>query len=135
MKTSTMILAAAIGLAIAGPLVARDQNPDAPNRPALKGMLRAHMLRQADTDGDGRLSQEERDAARARFQERRAEFVARHDTDGDGKLDDAERAAAREQIRTRLMEAKDRFDTDGDGKLDEAERQAAREAFQNRQRQ
>jgi hypothetical protein len=135
MKTTRLVLAAALGLAITGPLGAQDQNPDAPKRPFLKGMIWAHMLHKADTDGDGRLSEDERAAAKAKFQENRKEFVAKHDTDGDGKLNETERAAAREQITARLKEARDRFDTDGDGKLDETERKAAREAFQNRQRQ
>lgn len=133
MKTTRLILAAALGLAITVPLAAQDQNPNASKRPFLRGMAWAHMLHKADTDGDGRLSEAERKAARAKFQENRKEFVAKHDKDGDGTLNAAERAAAREQIKARLMEAKDKADTDGDGKLSEAERKAAREAFQNRQ--
>jgi hypothetical protein len=135
MNTSKAILAATLGLALTGSLAAQDQNPNAARRPFLKGMIWAHMLHKADTDGDGRLSGDERAAAKAKFQENRKEFVAKHDTDGDGELNETERAAAREQITARLKEAKDRFDTDGDGKLDETERKAAREAFQNRQRQ
>lgn len=133
MKTTRLILAATLGLAITGTLAAQDQNPDAPKRPFLRGMAWAHMLHKADTDGDGRLSEAEREAAKAKFQENRKEFVAKHDKDGDGTLNAAERAAAKEQIKARLMEAKDKADTDGDGKLSEAERKAARQAFQNRQ--
>jgi hypothetical protein len=134
MKTTRLLLAATLGLAITGTLAAQDQNPNAPKRPFIRGMIFAHLLHKADTDGDGRLSEAEREAAKAKFQENRKEFVAKHDTDSDGKLNDAERAAAKEQIKGRLMEAKDKFDTDGDGKLNETERKAAREAFQNRQR-
>jgi hypothetical protein len=134
MKTARLIFAATLGLAITGPLAAQDQNPNAPKHPFLRGMMFAHMLHKADTDGDGRLNDAERAAAKAKFQENRKEFVAKHDTDGDGKLNDAERAAAREQIKARLKEAMAKFDTDGDGKLNETERKAAREAFQKRQR-
>ena len=133
MKTARTILAATLGLALTGTLAAQDRNPDAARRPFLKGMMFAHMLHKADTDGDGKLSETERAAAKAKFQENRKAFVAKHDTDGDGTLDEAERAAAREQIAARWKEAKDKFDTNGDGKLDEAERKAAREAWQNRQ--
>jgi len=132
MKTTKRILPAALGLTITGTLAAQDQNPNGPKRPFVKGMMFAHMLHKADTDGDGRLSDAERAAAKAKFQESHKEFIAKHDTDGDGKLNEAERAAAKEQVKARLMEAKNKFDTDGDGKLDEAERKAAREAFQNR---
>ena len=132
MRTAPIILAASLGLAITGTLAAQDQNPNGPKRPFVRGMMFAHMLHQADTDGDGRLSEAERAAAKAKFQEHRKEFVAKHDKDGDGTLNDAERAAAKEQIKSRFMEAKDKFDTDGDGTLNEAERKAAREAFQNR---
>ena len=133
MKTTRLILAATLGLAITGTLAAQDPNPIGPKRPFVRGMIFAHLLHKADTDGDGRLSEAERAAAKAKFQENRKEFLAKHDKDGDGTLNDAERAAAKEQIKARLMEAKDKFDTDGDGKLNEAERKAAREAFQNRQ--
>jgi len=132
MNPTKLIFTATLGLAITGTLAAQDQNPNAPKHPFLRGMMFAHMLHKADTDGDGRLSDAEREAAKAKFQEKRKEFVAKHDQDGDGTLNDAERAAAREAIKARLMEAKNKFDTDGDGKLNEAERKAAREAFQNR---
>ena len=98
MKTTKLILAAALGLAITGTLVAQNQNPNAPQHPRLAAMLRARMLHKADTDGDGRLNDAERAAAKAKFQEHRKEFIAKHDTDGDGKLNEAERAAATDQI-------------------------------------
>jgi hypothetical protein len=133
MKTTTLLLTAIFGLAINTALVAQDAKPDTPQHPRHRAMLRAHMLKKADTDGDRRLSEAEREAAKAKFQELRKEFLAKHDKDGDGKLHDTEREAAREAIKGRLQEAKTRCDTNGDGKLDEAERKAAREAFQNRQ--
>jgi Ca2+-binding EF-hand superfamily protein len=75
---------------------------------------RAEMIAQFDTDGDGVLSQEERQAARTAQQadgeargprgkgrgemsaERKAEILAQFDADGDGVLSEAERATARE---------------------------------------
>ena len=77
------------------------------------------MLEKFDTDGDGKLSQEERDAAKAAKKERRAAFIEKHDTNGDGELDKEEKAAAKEAIIAN-------YDTDGDGKLSREERKAAR---------
>lgn len=134
MKTTSLILTAVLGFAMTAPLAAEDQNPNAPQHPRLRAKFRAHILQKADTDGDGRLSENERAAVKAKFQEHREEFVAKHDTDGDGKLNDAERSAARESIQARFNEVKDKFDTDGDGTLDDPERKAAREAFLNRKR-
>ncbi|MEM9529497.1 MAG: hypothetical protein AAGA23_01125 [Pseudomonadota bacterium] len=71
---------------------------------------RARMLERFDTDGDGQLSESEREAAReaareARgqngrrggdFEARRAEILGEFDTDGDGQLNETEREALRE---------------------------------------
>lgn len=74
-----------------------------------------------DTDGDGKLSDEER---RAMAESMRAEWQARLDKNGDGVVDENERLDSMlESPRgRRLLE---QFDADGDGKLDDAERQAA----------
>ena len=66
------------------------------------------MLKKFDKDGDGKLSEEERSAARAEMQkrreadgqkgsrgERRAEMLKKFDKDGDGKLSEEERSAMR----------------------------------------
>ena len=45
-----------------------------------------------DTDGDGVISDAERDAAK---EKRRARIVKRFDADGDGQLNDEEREAAK----------------------------------------
>ncbi len=81
-----------------------------------------------DLDGDGFLSDEEREAMR---QARRAEMLARFDLDGDGELSREERLAARRarfEASARGQELMRRFDVDGDGVLDETE-QAAMDAF------
>ena len=70
------------------------------------------MLERFDKDGDGKLSEEERAAARAEMQkrreagglkgngaEKRAEMLKKFDKDGDGKLSDDERAAMREAMK------------------------------------
>jgi Ca2+-binding EF-hand superfamily protein len=86
-----------------------------------------------DADGDGKLSKEELEAARAA---KKAEFLARFDTDGDGELSKEECAAARETLReeaearraAKYAELLAEFDSDGDGKLSEEEMAAARAA-------
>lgn len=82
----------------------------------------ARMLAEFDLDGDGELSREERDAARAA---REAERLAKYDLDGDGRLSREERRNAwiddmLESPRGRRL--LDRFDTDGDGELSAEER-------------
>ncbi|MGJ3243287.1 MAG: EF-hand domain-containing protein [Opitutales bacterium] len=69
----------------------------------------------ADTDGDGRLSPAEREAAgvppapeRPRID--RDRLRQHFDTDGDGQLSESERAAAREAIRERRERRMDRID-------------------------
>jgi len=87
-----------------------------------------------DKDGDGKLSDAEREAMRESF---RKERIKRYDKDGDGELSDEERQAMRRGRgrggvfgaalqRWRMQH----FDVDGDGKLSEAEEAEQRE-FQN----
>ncbi len=76
---------------------------------------RKQRLAEMDTDGDGEISDEEREAARAK---REAEMKARLDTNKDGTVSDEERDAARKQRATTMH---DRLDRDGDGKLTAAE--------------
>lgn len=92
-------------------------------------MLRAHLLKKFDTDGDRQLSDAERAAAREQFKTHHPELFAKADADGDGKLSMDERIAMRRAIWKHVLA---RFDADGDGKLNEQERKAAREAFQQR---
>ena len=64
---------------------------------------RAEILEQFDTDGDGQLSEAERQAAResgafsgkrGRGEKRRQQILEEFDADGDGQLSEAERQAA-----------------------------------------
>lgn len=108
---------------------------------------RADAATRFDTDGDGQLSANERQAARearaaerprqaarklrAELRERRQEF----DRDGDGRLNDEEFAAfdaanrAAFEQRPRAMQ---RFDQDGDGRLSDEEWAKARQAWRER---
>jgi len=61
-----------------------------------------------DTDGDGKISDTERKAAK---EKRRAKMVERFDSDGDGELNDSERQSAkvaRDKFRERKEHQRDR---------------------------
>ncbi|MCA9312120.1 MAG: hypothetical protein KDA21_12985 [Phycisphaerales bacterium] len=99
-------------------------------------MDRRGMLEHFDTDGDGTLSDAEREAARAEGKQRLDDFRGRmleqFDTNGDGELDATEREAAhqarRAEMEARRAEILKEFDADGDGQLNKEEREAAHEA-------
>jgi len=146
MKTriAWMLVGSAALLLVAGLARAQAQDPAGP-RPL--GPMHARVLEKFDTDGDGKLSPEERQAAleaappevRQRIEEHRQKMLEKFDADGDGQLNDAERAAAREALKQRIAEEKQKFlekwDKDGDGVLSDAEKAAAKEAFEGRIRQ
>ena len=75
------------------------------------------VLARFDADGDGQLSDAEKETAKEAM---RAEFLERFDTDGDGSLSETERDAARAERRAGFVA---RFDTDGDGAISALERQ------------
>jgi hypothetical protein len=92
---------------------------------------RASFMSKWDKDGDGKLSDAEREAMRESYRKRSME---KWDKDGDGKLSDEERQAMRKGRRGGMGEVMERwrlqtFDIDGDGKLNEAE-EAERKEFQ-----
>jgi hypothetical protein len=64
-----------------------------------KGPARAKMMEKFDKDGDGKLSDEEKSAAKAAHKEmmteRKAKFMEKFDTDGDGELSDEEKAVTK----------------------------------------
>ena len=56
---------------------------------------KAELLKKFDKDGDGKLSEEEREAAKAA---RKAMILEKFDKDGDGELNEEERKAARAEM-------------------------------------
>jgi len=93
------------------------------------GGARAGFMEKYDTDGDGRLSEDERKAMGEAFRKR---SIGKYDKDGDGKLSEEERNAMRKDRGGIWMAATERwrlqhFDLDGDGKLSEAEEAEQRE--------
>ena len=83
-----------------------------------QGVDRRELVKRFDKDGDGRLNEEERQAA----------MKASRSASTAGKRPDGN-TAGRPRDRREIMK---RFDKNGDGKLDETERAALRAAFANR---
>ena len=77
------------------------------------------LAQQYDTDGDGTLSDQEREAAHAAILEK-------YDTDGDGELSRKERHAVRDAAHDAFVA---KYDTDGDGELSSEERDAVKADF------
>lgn len=140
-------LAALLSLLATLPLAAQETPTPASSE---KQRAARERIRPYDKDGDGKLSDEEKAAAknymreRGEQPERRKQMLKRFDKDGDGKLSDAERIEmekAREQFganrEKRQAEILKRFDKDGDGQLNDAERaeaEKAREEMQKKRR-
>ena len=83
------------------------------------------IIEKFDKDGDGKLNEEEKQAAKAEMDKRRDEAIKKFDKDGDGKLNEAERLEA---FKARLAENPKmkemllkKFDADKNGELSDAE--------------
>jgi len=77
-----------------------------------------HAFKRLDRDGDGRVSPQEKQAAK----QKKAQLKARFDQNSDGHLDDGEKAALKKHIASeRFTEILSRFDSDGDGAISFAE--------------
>lgn len=110
-----MLISPAIGNAFGG----RGLNDDAKGDPSSGPRIPPFMAQQYDTDGDGQLSQQEREAAQAAILEK-------YDIDGDGKLSREERRAVRDAAHDACIE---KYDTDGNGELSGEERDAIKADF------
>lgn len=151
---SALLFAPALLLADPAPATPPASAPAAEfaRRPA----LRQWVKKKFDGDQDGKLSETEREAAKAAFKEKggeiRTKVMEKFDADHDGKLNQTERESAKAALTARkgaknkatrnddagnkavglrqlLLE---RFDADKDGQLSETERAKAREARKNR---
>jgi hypothetical protein len=119
-------------------LLASTARADPSERRGRRGIppqLREKLLEKFDANGDGKLDETEREAAKAAMQakraERKAEILERFDADGDGQLNEQEKAAAKEAFKAKM---KERFDANGDGELDATERRALKRAMRRHQR-
>lgn len=132
-KTLLTTMAAAIACSMTAYAEGDGNKPKRADR-ARKGPPK-EIIEKFDKDGDGKLNDEERAAAKAEMKKRRAaakaKMLERFDTDKDGKLSDEEKTAMkaaiakeRKEIRAAVLA---KFDKDGDGKLDADEREGVRE--------
>ena len=124
MKTKSIVMIAA-SLCLAGAAHAEEGKPERPNRKLPPG-----ILEKFDKDGDGKLNEDERKAARLAGEDamkaRKAEMLKKFDKDGDGKLSEEEETAMREERKKMMLE---KFDKDGDGELNDEEKAAMRKAM------
>ena len=95
------LLVIALGLALTGVFVQADEGDKKPAKPA--GDARGEALKKYDKDGDGKLDETEKAAAK---KDRDAERIKKYDKNGDGKLDDAEKEAAKADAQKRRGEGK-----------------------------
>lgn len=126
MKTKTL-LAIAVTLGLTGVSYAEKPERDRKNR--VDRPIPREILEKFDKDGDGKLSEDERKAARKELMEKheahRKEILAKYDTDGDGELSEEERKAMRKDFAKK-------FDKDGDGKLSDEEKEEMKKAMSER---
>ncbi|MFD2257671.1 hypothetical protein ACFSSA_13390 [Luteolibacter algae] len=129
MKTKSIIVIAA-ALGIIGTAGAQGSKPE---RKGGGHTPPPEVIEEFDKDGDGKLNEEERQAARAAHKEmmeaRKKEVLKKFDADKDGKLNESEKEAMKAEHKKRMLE---KFDTDKDGELNDDEKKAMREEMQNR---
>jgi len=115
-KMKTTILMTMGALAGSCLFVSAEDKPQRHKHPQRE--IPPELVAQFDTDGDGKLSEEEREAARER---KHKELLEKYDADKDGALGEDERTKMKEDIKAEILK---KFDKDGDGKLSEEERAA-----------
>lgn len=160
MKTKSISLYIFTATLFAVPALAQTeprQEKGRPERAGQMGLRSKEMIKRFDKDGDGKLNDAEKAAARTEMRKEgggrhdrgdpgdgriREEILKRFDMDGDGKLNDSERAEFKKARAERREnggpgrpvgermreEIIKRFDKDGDGKLNDAERAEAEQA-------
>jgi hypothetical protein len=141
MKTTSLIPACVAATLFLAPLLsAAEPTPSAEGSSDPKPQRHAQWVKQWDKNGDGKLDDSERAAAKQAMGDRkhmggkgRERMLQRFDKDGDGVLNETERAAAAEDLSSRPRVLK-RFDADGDGKLNDQEKAAAKQALIERRK-
>ena len=148
--STTLALASLVAFLPVTSLAADDTKADPRPGPRSRPNREA-VIAQFDQDGDGRLNETERAAAREFRQQNRPgggfggpnrenrgqwrDRMARFDADGDGKLSAEERATMETTARAHIRNnprAMARVDTDGDGEISDAEWEAGRQQLRQR---
>ena len=80
--------------------------------------IRDVVIKQFDSDGDGKLSMDERSKMRRKMQGKKQEIMQNFDANGDGILNNEERTTIRKAFQKRKSEAFESFDTDGEESID-----------------
>jgi Ca2+-binding EF-hand superfamily protein len=80
--------------------------------------IRDLIIKQFDSDGDGKLSMGERSKMRTKMQGKKQEIMQKFDANGDGILNDEERTTIRKAFQKRKSETFESFDTDGEESID-----------------
>ena len=88
--------------------------------------IRDLIIKQFDSDGDGKLSMGERSKMRTKMQGKKQEIMQKFDANGDGILNDEERTTIRKAFQKRKSEAFEIFDTDGEEISDQVKTWAPR---------
>jgi Ca2+-binding EF-hand superfamily protein len=88
--------------------------------------IRDLIIKQFDSDGDGKLSMDERSKMRKKMQGKKQEIMQKFDANGDGILNNEERTTIRKAFQKRKSEAFEIFDTDGEEISDQVKTWAPR---------
>ncbi len=144
MKTNTLIIVATV-IGLAGVASAEErkrpvrpdnrvenpegkERPDGPRHPDRP--LPREIIEKFDKDGDGKLNEDERAAAKEAMKGREEEFkkkmLEKFDKDGNGELSEEEKE---EMKKAMWKERAKQFDKDGDGELNEEEKEAMKKAM------
>ena len=75
--------------------------------------IRDHILNRFDSDGDGKLSKNERSNLRKKIQGKKQEIMQKFDANGDGTLNDEEWSKIRKAFQEHKAKAFETLNTDG----------------------
>ena len=84
------------------------------------------IIKKFDSDGDGKLSMDERSKMLTKMQGKKQEIMQKFDANGDGILNNEERTTIRKAFQKRKSEAFEIFDTNGEEISDQVKTLAPR---------